>query len=66
MEVAAARAGVVAAQAAYDNALRTHQPIAQSDDADADAREQARLALAAAATAAAAASTSSWLHFTLV
>lgn len=49
-QVAAAQAGVTAAQVAYDNALRTHQPIAQSEDADAGEREQARLALAAAAT----------------
>ncbi len=49
-QVAAARAGVTAAQTAYDNALRTHQPIAQDENADADEREQARLALAAAAT----------------
>jgi len=49
-QLAAAQAGVTAAQVAYDNALRTHQPIAQSEDADADERERARLALAAAAT----------------
>ncbi len=57
-QIAAAQAGVTAAQTAYDNAQRTHQPIAQDEDADAEVREQARLALAASYTDLAAAQAS--------